>query len=222
MEMELLTLYPLCLVIDGEDVIIKNYEEHLRYVFCHDVPWGCYDDFIENNIVMKSWKENNKAINPDSAIFQHKNAPGNCDSSRITLELDQEFENINTTLPVGQRLFRDTKIEDIPAAYSTRYMPASPIPNVYSNYEYNTTLVLTIKSPGIKCHYYGSNDDTSNGYQHEDDYDNSICEWEILLQRGLIFKEIKRYSIPDVVRCGNSIIRSDTRTIIEFEVTAPF
>ena len=218
MEMGLVNLYPLPLVIDDNKVIFHDYEEHLRYVYSHEFSWSYYDDIVANNESLQKWNKNKTNFPSTSAIFKHKNALNQCDLSQINLELDKEFEEINTTLPVGQKLFRVTKLEDVPVTPSIYYMPTSPFPNVYVNGQYAISLVLTIKSPGIRCYYYGDNTDVS---QPDDDADNSICEWEVLLQRGLSFTETKRYMIPEETKFGNTIISREERTIIELDVSKP-
>lgn len=217
MEMELVNLYPLSLEVGDKKVIFNDSEEHLRYVYSHEFPWAYYDDIVAKNESLQKWNKNRKYFPSTSAIFKHQNALNQCDPYQITLELDKEFLEITTTLPVGQRLYRDTKIEDVPVGPSTYYMPTSPFPNVFVSGQYCVILVLTIKSPGIKCHYYGSNDDV----ELLDEDNKGFCEWEVLLQNGLIFTETNRYTIPYKLKSGNLVIRRGTRTVIELDVATP-
>lgn len=202
MELPLLDLYPLRLEI----VIFTNAVKHIEYINNNALEWYYYDEPLKNNVVLYEWERSKKAIHKNSAIYSHQNVYNNeleC-LSDFDLTLDREFEEIITTLPVGQQLFRDTKLADLPGAKPTKYMPTSLIPCVYINHEYNITLILTIKSTGIKCHYYGDTD--------------GICEWEVFLQKGLLFTETKRCFVPKNEESSNQI-RSTTRLIIEFDVT---
>ena len=202
MELPLLDLYPLKL----EMVTFPCAVKHIEYVNNNILEWHYYDDPLQSNSVLRKWEKYRKIINKDSAIYSHKNFNKNkCKYlPDFDLALDREFGEITTTLPVGQQLFRDTKFEDLSALKSTKYMPTSLVPGVYVNHNYDISLILTIRSTGIKCHYYGDTD--------------GICEWEVLLQKGLLFTEMKRFFIPQKEEMSNEI-HLTKKMVIEFDVT---
>lgn len=154
-----------------------------------------------------------KIVSENSALYRRQCTLTSSNIVDINTELDKEFCNIYTALSIGQKLFRDTKREEIPTAReeiptasSQFYMPTSIIHGAYlAGYEYDITLILTIKSFGIKCHYYGDSE--------------SACEWEVLLQKGLIFTKTNEYIIPTRLMFENECIREGKRTIMEFNVT---
>ena len=203
MELPLLELYPLNLEIAYFACAV----EHIKYVYNNTLEWHYYDKLFKKNDVLHEWNKRRKTITENSAIYAHQNYYKSelIKISNFESSIDKEFEGITTTLPVGQRLFRDTKIEDITREKSINYIPTSLIPGIYINYEYNTTLMLTIKSTGIKCHYYGEMD--------------GFCEWEVLLTKGLMFTETKRYFISEKINLTNEICSTTNRLIIELDIT---
>lgn len=205
MEIDLLNIYPLELEIDNKSIVFLNPDEHVRYVYYNTVAHFYYDNIFLNNIVLQSWNNSKKLISKESALYRHQNLSSS-EHTDLTIELEKEFDGIITTLPLGQILFRDTTQKDIPSKASTRYMPTSIIPSVYVSSSYDTTLILTIKSSNIKCHYYGESE-------------SGTTEWEVLLQKGLILTKTEEYTIPTRSTRGREVLSNGERIIIKYDVT---
>ena len=207
MKFILLNLYPLKIIINKQLVIFNNAGEHISYINSNIVPLGCYDSPLKKNVTLQLWEKNKKVIKDNSAIYRRQNELSSSDLDELDAELDKEFCEINTTLSIGQTLFRDTKKDEMPTAISKFYMPTSLIPGTYlAGNEYDTTLILTIKSDDIKCHSFGDNE-------------NGICEWEVLLQRGLTFTKTNEYTIQERTMFENMCVRDRTKIIMELDVT---
>lgn len=143
MKFILLNLYPLKIIINKQLVIFNNAGEHISYINSNIVPLGCYDSPLKKNVTLQLWEKNKKVIKDNSAIYRRQNELSSSDLDELDAELDKEFCEINTTLSIGQTLFRDTKKDEMPTAISKFYMPTSLIPGTYlAGNEYDTTLAV--------------------------------------------------------------------------------